>query len=96
MAAKAVTKAQKRLSPDPCIAVGDLMLGLEAFLKEAGTRDMSRLLKAPLAAGNPGWKAAPCPAWLSQVAPLYVNLAEVAPNTILPSKKAQASSAQVR
>jgi hypothetical protein len=78
-------KAKSRLSCDPSIGVNDLMKPLMAFMEKMESKDLLALLKPDTSGTN--WKTCPDIGWLTHISTLFVDLAKVAPNTILPSKK---------
>ena len=73
-----------RLKADPSLSVGDLMDAFRAQFDEKGTRDIKKVLDPP---ADLGWKSAPVPRWLVKLFVLYSHLLDIAPNTLVTSKK---------
>lgn len=73
-----------RLKADPSLSVGDLMDAFRAQFDEKGTRDIKKVLDPP---ADLGWKSAPVPKWLVKLFVLYSHLLDIAPNTLVTSKK---------
>lgn len=75
-----------RLVANPCVTVTDLVKTFKSWLDVSLNKDLFALLAPP---GNTAftWKTCPNHQWLARVAPLFVPLAKVAPNTVLTSKK---------
>ena len=93
-AAQAVSRGVRRLTPDPCIGVGDLMKAPKKWMKAQDNHDLNKLLTAPDGKAM-DWKRAPDPRWLAQVADLFEEYCEVAPNGVLPSKKNKAALSKI-
>ncbi|CAL1173323.1 unnamed protein product [Cladocopium goreaui] len=73
-----------RLVADPTVGVGDLAQPLEKFAAEEQEPNIHKLLSPPACAS---WKSG-CPtSWLASLNPLFKSYVEVAPNTIISSKK---------
>lgn len=73
-----------RLVADPTVGVGDLAQPLEKFAAEEQEPNIHKLLSPPASAS---WKSG-CPtSWLASLNPLFKSYVEVAPNTIISSKK---------
>lgn len=73
-----------RLVADPTISVGDLAQPLENFAAEEQDPNIHKLLSPPSTAS---WKSG-CPTgWLASLHPLFKSYIQVAPNTIISSKK---------
>jgi len=75
-----------RLVANPCVSVADLVKTFKSWLDMSLSKDLFALLAPP---GNTAftWKTGPNHLWLARVAPLFVQLTRVAPNTVLTSKK---------
>ena len=83
---KKAMKKPSRLTADPCLSVADLVKIFENWLTMSLSKDIYSLL-AP-SDGKPfSWKTTPNHKWLAQVAPLYILLVKVVPNTVITSKK---------
>ena len=75
-----------RLTPDPCVAVGDLQKAFECLCKREGTWDLHALLIKGKEAKT--WKNSPCPVFLSgHMAILCQEFFKVCKNGVLASKK---------
>ena len=73
-----------RLRADPVIATSDLMEAFkELFLKE-DSRDIRKILSPP---PDMDWKSTPQYKWLTRLSPFFMKLLDVAPNTVLTSRK---------
>eukprot|EP00434_Breviolum_minutum_P045966 symbB.v1.2.041336.t1/scaffold8073.1/size7880/1 len=72
-----------RLTADPAIGVGDLVLVLQEFMEEKADTNLFTLIQAP----NESWKSAPPVPWLASLAPLFQRYAKVAPNSVILSSK---------
>jgi len=83
---KASEIKSSRLVADPCVTVSDLTAAFSAWLQVNLSKDLYGLLQ-PGHGKSFSWKTSPDHQWLSDLAPLYLGLAQVAPNTILTSKK---------
>jgi len=68
------------------MSVADLVGVFNTWLKQKMSKDIFALLKPPNDRGF-SWKTSPDHQWLSDVGPLFFALADVAPNTVLTSKK---------
>ena len=78
--------AAGRLCADPCLSVKGVSKASRNFVQSKGTKDLHALLESQL--GTPvSWKVATQPDWLFKVAPLFLQLAELCPNTVLLSSK---------
>ena len=73
-----------RLRADPSLSVGDLMDAFKVQFDEKGTRDIKKVLDPPQ---DMGWKSAPTPRWLVRLFVLYSKLLDIAPNTLVTSRK---------
>ena len=75
-----------RLVANPCVSVSDLVKTFKSWLDMTMDKDLFALLAPP---GNTAftWKTGPNHQWLARVAPLFIQLTKVAPNTVLTSKK---------
>ena len=73
-----------RLTADPTVSVGDLAAPLDKFAAEEQEPNIHKLLSPPSTAS---WKSG-CPtSWLASLKPLFQSYVEVAPNTVISSKK---------
>ena len=83
-AASAMSLQKQRLTPDPCLGVGDIMSPVVSWLKEEGKYDLSSLLEPKISVT---WKTAPNLEWLCSLQKLFEKLLKVVPACIFPSKK---------
>ena len=72
-----------RLTADPSVGVGDLVMVLQEYMDEKADTNLFKLVQAP----NDSWKAAPPVPWLASLAPLFQRYAKVAPNSVILSSK---------
>ena len=81
-----VKKAFKtRLKADTSIGVSDLMYPFKVYFeKNDGCRDILKLLQCP---SDMDWKSVPQHRWLVKNKVLFIQLLEVAPNTVITSRK---------
>ena len=83
---KGLDLKSNRLVADPCVTVADLTAVFKTWLETNLTKDLFAMLKPTH--GKPfSWKTAPDHQWLADLAPLFLALAKVVPNTVLTSKK---------
>jgi len=85
----------KRLAPDPAIAVLDLQKCIKDFCQEKGSQDMWALV-VPHESRKVSWKTVPDPAWLCVVGPLINKFARLTKNLVLSSKKLKAALLKVQ
>ena len=78
--------AAGRLTADPCVSISDIEKAIKHFLQLSGSKDLHSLLQSPLGS-QLTWKTTTQPDWLIKVAPLFLGLSELCPNTILLSSK---------
>jgi hypothetical protein len=83
--AKVVDKKQRTVA-NPCLTVADLVAVFSKWLQQSLSKDIFALLRPPNEKGF-SWKTSPDHEWLAEVAPLFVALAEIVPNTVLTSRK---------
>jgi hypothetical protein len=78
--------AAGRLCADPCISVKDIAKAIRLGVESAGNKNLFDLLSSPT--GLPlSWKSPIQADWLHKVSPLFVQLSEICPNTVLLSSK---------
>lgn len=87
--------SRNRLAPDPSICVMDLETAIASFCKEKGTNDLWSLI-APTPGRKFSWKTSADLEFLTRVAPLFVKLAPIAANLVLPSKKLKAALLKIQ
>ncbi len=87
--------SNKRLAPDPAIAVMDLQRCIKDFCKEKGSTDMWALIM-PHESRKISWKTVPDPGWLAVVAPLFNKLARLTKTLVLSSKKLKGALLKVQ
>lgn len=76
---------RSRLKADTCIGVSDLMRPFKEYIeKNDGCRDILKLLQCP---SDMDWKSVPQHRWLVKNKVLFSLLLEVAPNTVITSRK---------
>ena len=73
-----------RLRSDPSIGVSDLMKPFELLFESEATRDIKGLLEI---GKEYDFKSSPQPSWLCKLHILFGNLIDVAPNTVITSRK---------
>ena len=73
-----------RLTHDPTVGVSDLMEPLKAFMKGKDDRNLLKLVTPP---PQTGWKSATPVSWLCSLGQLFKSYIEVAPNTVISSKR---------
>ena len=73
-----------RLRSDPSIGVSDLMKPFELLFQSEASRDIKGLLEI---GGEYDFKSSPQPKWLCKLHILFGNLLDVAPNTVITSRK---------
>ena len=77
----------KRLTPNPCICVSDLMKPLHAFHKQGDAEsDVSKRI-VPKDERSITWKTAPNASWLASIASLLDGYLRITPDAIISSKK---------
>ena len=82
--------SRNRLAPDPSICVMDLETAVASFCEDKGTYDLWSSI-SPTPGKIFSWKTAPGLEFLTKVSPLFIKLARVATNLVLPSKKLKAA-----
>ena len=78
------TFKKSRTKASPWLSVSDIQTCLQNFLDDAKTNDLAKLITPP---DNVGWKTAAHVKYLSKMEPLLSRLLQVAPNTVLHSRK---------
>lgn len=73
-----------RLAPDPCVGVADWQKVFSGWLKEEGSWDLWKLVKAER---DHDWKTAPDASWLSQLYGFFKKALRTAPNCTFASSK---------
>lgn len=73
-----------RLAPDPCVGVADWQKVFSGWLKEEGTWDLWKLVKAER---DHDWKTAPDASWLSQLFGFFKRALRTSPNCTFASSK---------
>ena len=79
-------KKKGRTVANPCLSVADLVGVFSKWLEQALSKDIFALLRPSHEKGF-SWKSAADHDWLSEVAPLFVPLTTICPNTVLTSRK---------
>ena len=83
--ASLVSKTFKsRLRSDPSLGASDLMKPFQKMFDHYGSRDVRKVLDAPQ---EMDWKSAPHVKWLCRQQVLFKSLLEIAPNTVVTSRK---------
>ena len=73
-----------RLRADPAIATSDLMEAFKELFVKEDSRDIRKILSPP---PDMDWKSTPQYKWLARLSPFFMKLLDVAPNTVLTSRK---------
>ena len=73
-----------RLRADPAIATSDLMGAFKELFVKEDSRDIRKILSPP---PDMDWKSTPQYKWLARLSPFFMKLLDVAPNTVLTSRK---------
>ena len=73
-----------RLRADPAIATSDLMEAFKELFVKEDSRDIRKILSPP---PDMDWKSTPQYKWLARLSPFFTKLLDVAPNTVLTSRK---------
>ena len=81
-------KGQSRLVANPMIGVGDIQRVFQEFFEIYGSRNLHDFMQQYVKQGC-GWKTAPKADVLAALSTLYVMLAKLAPNSVLPILKTQ-------
>ena len=89
-----VDKQRPRLVADPSIGVGDLVSAVRNFCMFKGTSDLA-LIVSPNNGRTLAWKSRPDAEFMVKLAGLCYDLAVLAPNSKLPSKKLRQALAQL-
>ena len=72
------------LRADPAIATSDLMGAFKELFVKEDSRDIRKILSPP---PDMDWKSTPQYKWLTRLSPFFMKLLDVAPNTVLTSRK---------
>lgn len=73
-----------RLRSDPSLGISDLMKPFTRMLEHFNSRDIFKVLSAP---PEMDWKSSPQVKWLCRQQVLFKGLLEIAPNTVITSRK---------
>jgi hypothetical protein len=77
---------RQRVTSNPCISVGDLMVPLARLQLKYKDRSICDVI-FPKKEHSVTWKTAPCTAWLSSLECMFRAYLEIAPNAMIPPKK---------
>ena len=75
---------KSRLRSDPSLGIADLMRPFNKMLEHCNSRDIQKVLDAP---PEMDWKSSPSVKWLCRQQVLFKSLLEIAPNTVVTSRK---------
>ncbi len=84
---------RQRLKADTSIGVADLMHPFKVYIeKSGGSRDILKLLQCPV---DMDWKSIPQHRWLVKNKVLFTLLLDVAPNTVITSRKVKEALSRI-
>ena len=83
---------RQRLKADTSVGVSDLMHPFKVYIEKGGCRDILKLLQCPV---DMDWKSIPQHRWLVKNKVLFSLLLEVAPNTVITSRKVKEALSRI-